>query len=432
MEPADFEQILSPLPMQPTRTVRQLSFTCALLLTVFGCSAHMAMTQPEKKNLRVLETGTPRADVVAELGPPQSTLDERGTKLDQFQFKEGYTKEVKVFRALFHVTADAFTFGMWEPFGVLFEYWVTGKDLNLKVHYDDHDRLSSFEIVSGENVVLAKSREATALQVAEPPHSWSVSTVLMPQPISTYPQRLAVILPQQGPTASFVSSGLDLTLAYLRTFHPTMTIVEREGLEPVTQELILQHTGKVQDDTTTRIGGWKGADTLLIVRIEQTSTDRLQKVAQRGGEVAHAVEIRLAQVETGLLLFRQTAVATIQVPAPESDRGWPEEVVENAQRRTLRIAYTQVLAALAASFGDNPLGLVPDVTTRGRGIRLLGLLYGSPGHYAGLKQGDLILEANGKPYMSVTQRLVLPVTLIVERDGARKELRVLPVREGGG
>jgi len=410
--------------MQYTPTARQLSFTLVLLLTLFGCSAYMAMTQPEKKNLRVLETGTPRANVIAEFGLPQATLDEHGTKLDRFQFKEGYTKELKVFRALFHITADAFTFGIWEPFGILFEYSVTGKDMNLQVHYDDHDRLSSFEIVSGQNVVLAKSRDTTALPIAEPAHSWSVTTVLMPQPITAYPQRLAVILPQQGPTASFVSSGLDLTLAYLRTFHPTMSIVEREGLEPVTQELILQHTGKMQDDTMTRIGGWKGADALLMVRIEQTSVDRLQTVAQRGGEVAHAVEIRLAQVETGLILFRQTAVATIQVPAPDSDRVWPDEVVETAQRRTLRIAYTHVLAALAASFGDNPLGLVPDLTTRNEGIRLLGLLHGGPGHNAGLQEGDRILEVDGTPYRSVTQRITLPANLLVEQRNQRKNVRV--------
>ena len=410
--------------MQYTRTTRQLSFTLALLLTVFGCSAHMAMTQPEKKNLRVLETGAPRAYVIAELGPPQTTLDEHGTKLDQFQFKEGYTNQLKVLRAVFHITADAFTFGIWEPFGILFETWVTGNDVTIQVHYDAQDRIRTFEIISGEKIVLAKSRNNAPIPAAEPFLSWAVTPMLMPQLIAAYPQRLAVILPQQGPTASFVSSGLDLTLAYLQTFHPAMAIMEREGLEPVTQELILQHTGKVQDDTTTRIGGWKGADALLMVRIEQTSTDRLQNVAHRGGEVAHAVEIRLAQVETGLLLFRQTAVATIQVPAPGSDQVWPDEVMETAQRRTLRIAYTYVLAALAASFGDNPLGLVPDLTTRNEGIRLLGLLHGGPGHNAGLQEGDRILEVDGTPYRSVTQPIALPANLLVEQQNERKKVRV--------
>lgn len=403
-----------------------LQTICAtgILLIFLGCSAHLAMQQPEKKNIRVLETGASRAAVIAEFGPPHTTVDEHEGKLDQFQYKEGYTRQLKISRAAFHLTADLFTYGLWEPFGILFEKWATGQDMTLQVHYDAQDRVRTFELVSGEQTILAKSRETISPLITEPVLSWSVTSVLMPQPIPSHPKTLAVILPQQGPTASFMSSGIDLTLAYLRTFHPTMAIVEREGLESVTQELVLQHGGKIQDDTATRIGGWKGADTLLIVHIEQISADRLQSVAQRGGEVAHAVEIRLTQVETGLLLFRQTAVATIRVPAPTTAQSWSEEIVETAQRRSLRFAYSYVLAALAAAFGDNPLGLVPDLTTRSSGIQLLGLLHGSPGHYAGLKQGDLILEANGRPYVSVTQRLGLPVTLLVESDGVKKDIRV--------
>jgi PDZ domain-containing protein len=427
--PASRYQILPILPMQQTRNALQFSFSLLLLLAFSACSAHMAMTQPEKKNLRVLETGTPRTDVIAELGLPQTTVDQGGTKLDQFQFKEGYAKEIKVFRALFHVLADAFTFGIWEPFGILFEKSVTGKDIILQVHYDAHDRLSAFEIVSGETTVLAKSREQISPLVAEPSFSWSVTPVLMPQTITSYPQRLAVIQPQ-GPTASFVSSGLDLTLAYLRTFHPTMAIVERDGLEPVTQELVLQHTGKMRDDTMARLGGWKGADTLLILRIERTSTDQLQTLTQRGGEVAHSVEIRLAQVETGLLLFRQATNARVQVPQPAPDRAWPDEVSDNAQRETLRVAYTYAMASLAAAFGDNPLGLVPDMSSRSEGIHLLGLLHGGPGHIAGLQKGDRILEVDGKPYRSVTQRIPLPTMLLVEQGNERKNVHVEALRFG--
>jgi S1-C subfamily serine protease len=117
-------------------------------------------------------------------------------------------------------------------------------------------------------------------------------------------------------------------------------------------------------------------------------------------------------------------VATIQVPAPGSDQVWPDEVMETAQRRTLRIAYTYVLAALAASFGDNPLGLVPDLTTRNEGIRLLGLLHGGPGHNAGLQEGDRILEVDGTPYRSVTQPIALPANLLVEQRNERKKVRV--------
>jgi PDZ domain-containing protein len=400
-----------------------LLLTILFLVALQGCSVMLALKQPEKKNLNVLEPGTPRSTVIKELGMPTKTDEVQGTNIDVFQFSEGYSRELKMLRAGLHLTADAFTFGLWEPFGIIFEKQTRPPETSLEVHYDANERLTRFKVLSGQNILLATSPAETPPAVVMPSLSPSVTPVLMPQTITSYPQRLAVILPQ-GPTASFVSSGLDLTLAYLRTFHPSMMIVERDGLEPVTQELVLQHTGKMRDDTMARLGGWRGADALLIVRIEQTSTDRLQALTQRGGEVSHSVEIRLAQVETGLLLFRQATNARVQVPPPPPDRAWPDEVSDNAQRETLRVAYTYAMASLAAAFGDNPLGLVPDMSSRNGGIRLLGVLHGGPAHYAGLREGDRIIEAEGKPYISVTQRITLPARLLVEHGGDRKEVRV--------
>lgn len=398
------------------------SLVC-LLLAVSGCSVVLALKQPEKKNLTVLESGTPRSIVIKELGAPTKTEEVQGTNIDVFQFSEGYSKELKMLRAGIHLTVDAFTFGIWEPFGIYLEQHIRPPDTSLEVHYDANDRLTRFKVLSGENILLATSPAETPSAPVMPTLSPFVTPVIMPQTITSYPQRLAVIQPQ-GPTASFVSSGLDLTLAYLRTFHPTMAIVERDRLEPVTQELVLQHTGKMHDDTMARLGGWKGADTLLIVRIEQPSADRLQPITQGGGEVAHLVEIRLAEVETGLLLFRQTTSARVQVPAPSGTQAWPDQLLEDARRETLRVAYTYAMTSLTAAFGDNPLGLVPDMSSRSGGIRLLGLLHGGPGHNAGLQTGDRILEVDGVPYRSVTQRIPLPTMLLVERGNERKNVRV--------
>lgn len=326
-------------------------------------------------------------------------------------------------RAGLHLTADAFTFGLWELYGISLEKGIRPPDLSLEVQYDTHDRMTSFKVISSDNLVLGKSPADVSPTSLTPRIIPSTTTVLMPQPLTTYPQRLAVIVPH-GPNTSYMLSGLDLTLAYLRTFHPTLAVVERERLEPVTQELILQHAGRVQDDTVARIGGWKGADSLLIIQIDQISTERLQAVAQEGGKVAHSVEIRLTQVETGLLLFRQTTLAQVRLPPPRNNQTWSEEVIDDAQRETLRVAYTYALAALAAAFGDNPLGLVPDMSSRSEGIRLLGLLHGGPGHNAGLQEGDRILEVDGVPYRSVTQRIPLPTTLLVEQGSERKIVRV--------
>ena len=393
-----------------------------LLLALSSCSVALALKQPEKKNLNVLNPGTARAIVIRELGLPTRTDEFRGERVDAFTISEGYSREGKWARAGLHMTVDAYTFGLWEPFGIILEKYVRPPDISYEVHYDAYDRVTNWNVLSN-NILLGNAPPETPSVGPSPPIIPSVTPVLMPQLIAETPQRLAVIFPQ-GSQPSFISSGLDLALAYLRTFHPTMTIVERDSLEPLTQELVLQHMGKVQDDTMARIGGWKGADALLIVQIEQTSTDRLQRVAQRGGEVAHSVEIRLAQVETGILLFRQATLARVQIPPPGSTQPWHDELLEDAQRETLRVAYTHSLAALAASFGDNPLGLVPDLSSSTGAIRLLGLLHGGPGHKAGLQKGDRILEVDGVPYTSITQRITLPSKLLVEQQNERKDVRV--------
>ncbi len=400
--------------------------SCCLLLMVFvlpGCSVYMALKQPEPKNLSFLEPDTPRSHIIKELGQPVKTEEHGGKKVDEFKVSKGYSKELKMLRAGIHLTADAFTFGIWEIFGILIERGQHPPELSLKVHYDAYDRMTDFKVLSEDDLLLAKSPTDVPSTPFRPTIIPSATTVLMPQPISSYPQRLAVIVPQTR-DASYVASGLDLAIAYLRTFHPTMTIVEREILEPVTQELILQHTGKFRDDTMARLGGWKGADSLLIVQIDQIPTERLLAVAERGGTVAHSVDIRLAQVETGLLLFRQTTLAEVRLPTPSNNQTWPDEVMDDAQRETLRVAYTYSLAALAAAFGDNPLGLVPDMSSRSEGIRLLGLLHGGPGHLAGLQEGDRVLAINGTPYKSVTQRIPIPATLSVERENQRREIDV--------
>lgn len=394
-----------------------------LLLALPGCSVVLALKQPEPKHLSVLEPDTPRSLIIKELGSPLKTEEHGGKKVDEFKVSKGYSKELKMLRAGLHLTADAFTFGLWEIFGIFIEKEDRPPDLSLEVQYDAHDRMTSFKVLSGDDLLLAKSPPDTPATPFKPTIIPSATTVLMPQAITPYPQRMAVIVPE-NPHASYIASGLDLTIAYLRTFHPAMTIVERDSLEPVTQELVLQHTGKVQDDTMARIGGWKGADSLLIVQIDKIPTEHLQAVAQRGGTVAHSVEIRLAQVETGLLLFRQTTLAEVRLHPPINDQTWPDEVMDDAQRETLRVAYTYSLAALAAAFGDNPLGLVPDMSSRTEGIRLLGLLHGGPGHIAGLREGDRIIEVEGKPYRSVTQRIPLPAMLLVEQGNERKNVHV--------
>ena len=392
-----------------------------VLLACAGCAVSMALEQPENKDLSVLTPGNSRGAVIAVMGPPKWTEEENGFRTDVFTFKEGSGRLVKLLRAGFHLSADVFTFGLWEPFGMQFEKQFTSPEVSVQVYYDVKDRVKTAKVLSGHGVVLAKTFADSEPVAPKVPLSISVATILMPQPIADLPQRLAVSVPK-GPHLQVIASGLDLALTYLRTFHPDMVIVEREALEPIAQELMLQHAGRVGDDTTVRPGGWKGADALLTLSVDQTPADRLQAVAEHGGEVSGAVELRLIQVETGLSLFRQTATASVRISPSALPGKSPDEVTEKARIETLRAALAYSMATLAAAFGDNPLGVVPDLSSRGAGIGVRGLLHGGAAHVSGLKDGDRILAVNDAPFLSVTQRINLPATLTVERGGkTRKE-----------
>ena len=133
------------------------SFTVS---TVTGCSVVMAARQPGKKDLSVLERGTPRSVVRTELGAPvhYDEADETHGCHETFVFKQGYAGGTKAARAIFHLTADVFTFGLWEIVGTPTEAYFDGTDVRLEVLYDDADRVEAVCVYSGGKVV-----ESTAM-----------------------------------------------------------------------------------------------------------------------------------------------------------------------------------------------------------------------------------------------------------------------------
>ncbi len=120
-----------------------LSLFFAVLLTFFasGCSVFLAAKQPDYKNLAVLDVGSSRSNVVAELGAPVLSEQRDGQKVDIFAFRRGYSKGNKVGRALFHGTADVFTLGLWEVVGTPTEVIANGKDMKMEVFYDAQEKV---------------------------------------------------------------------------------------------------------------------------------------------------------------------------------------------------------------------------------------------------------------------------------------------------
>jgi hypothetical protein len=126
-----------------------------LTILVSGCSVVMAARQPSKKDLDVLEKGTPKVTVRSELGRPTSVDDDPGGDYchETYAFEQGYSGWAKGGRATFHLAADVFTFGLWEIIGTPTELYFDGTEVSLEVLYDENDLVESVCVYSGGEVV---------------------------------------------------------------------------------------------------------------------------------------------------------------------------------------------------------------------------------------------------------------------------------------
>ena len=79
-------------------------------------------------------------------------------------------------------------------------------------------------------------------------------------------------------------------------------------------------------------------------------------------------------------------------------------------------------------------GTIPDYTGEVKGVQLSGVTKGAPADQAGLKQGDIIVELAGRKIENIYDytfalEAVKPneeISIVVERDGERIELRITP------
>ncbi len=137
----------------------KLFLLSSLLIILSSCSVYMAANQPDKKNLNVLENGTSRGLVIAELGAPvHSEVSDNG-KMDVFKFIQGYSDGNKFGRAFVHGTADFFTLGLWEIIGTPIEGIADGTEIILEVYYDENNKVREFKTISGEDKKIASSAD---------------------------------------------------------------------------------------------------------------------------------------------------------------------------------------------------------------------------------------------------------------------------------
>jgi hypothetical protein len=129
--------------------MKRLILAGSLLFALTGCSVFMAAKLPDKKNLEVFTPGVPRQVVLAEMGLPSSYEDRDGVRSEVYKFKQGYSQQAKISRAVFHGTADLFTWGLWEAVATPTEYYFSGTDTLVLVTYNSNDRVEAVKYYQG-------------------------------------------------------------------------------------------------------------------------------------------------------------------------------------------------------------------------------------------------------------------------------------------
>jgi len=122
-----------------------------LSLTITACSVHSAMNQPNKKDTSVFHRGTPRFEVIGEIGEPVDTQKNNdGTITDTYSFIQGYSKGVKAGRALGHGLMDVATLGLWEIIGSTTEAIASGDKVVVRVKYDKTKLVDRVTAIKGK------------------------------------------------------------------------------------------------------------------------------------------------------------------------------------------------------------------------------------------------------------------------------------------
>jgi hypothetical protein len=291
--------------------------------------------------------------------------------------------------------------------------------------YCKKPRVAKYPAPTSPTTLAKQATDPAKIQGAAPSviSPVTVLPVYMPPPINAKINRLA-ILPLSDTSGYALPTILDLALNILRNHHQNIVLVERD-LRPVLTEVLLQYSGRINDESTVRVGRLAGADTLLTYSIEPFSQSAANSIVNSGGVVPGAVEVKLINVEEGTLLFRQQAMGSAFLPAPGPGRSWPSETLQTAHRNAVNVAAGYALVALLAASGNNSLGIVPNPTMNG--AEIYGVLEGSAAQRAGLKKGDRVLTVNGQDVTTWTSlmSLSLPTNLTIEREGKQREVAVM-------
>ena len=124
-----------------------LACLCPALFGLSGCAVYKAAAAPPLKDLTVLNPGTARDRVIAELGPPVRTENTGDSRKDVFTFIQGYSKKSNNTLAAVIAVEDIATLGAAELAFREVQDDRTGKKVSVAVYYDASDVVTRSETI---------------------------------------------------------------------------------------------------------------------------------------------------------------------------------------------------------------------------------------------------------------------------------------------
>ncbi len=124
----------------------------AVLMMTSGCSVIMAASRSSYRgDVEVIKEGAPRAQVITELGQPDSySKTETGGFDDRYVLDpDAHRTWVKVATAIGHLGADFFTLCLWEFIGSPYEIAVRDKVVTYHLQYSAEGKLTAIEKIKG-------------------------------------------------------------------------------------------------------------------------------------------------------------------------------------------------------------------------------------------------------------------------------------------
>ena len=124
----------------------------AVLMMTSGCSVIMAASRSSYRgDVEVIKEGAPRAQVITELGQPDSySKTETGGFDDRYVLDpDAHRTWVKVATAIGHLGADFFTLCLWEFIGTPYEIAVRDKVVTYHLQYSAEGKLTAIEKIKG-------------------------------------------------------------------------------------------------------------------------------------------------------------------------------------------------------------------------------------------------------------------------------------------